>query len=274
MGLSLRLRAAALAVLAVAIAPVLAACNTTPPPAKSVSGTVSGADGRVVDVMFGFDVLDVHRAKIDMGSLKVGYSALQRLNYCVPVTGAATSGQVCPNGKRTGFTWSLNLPQAAAFVYVEAYPKAPTGSDWINNYQGYTGVAAGSTDLSRYAMAYRPNIPIVGAVRGIDIKLPLVCGTPGGTTGTLAGHISGWRPGASGEVDAWAYGSTNPALGFGIGAIDGMGNYRVPALASGQRYVLVAHNASWSRNFTDTTVLGNATLVPGPCTTKVFNFGV
>lgn len=265
-------RAAALTAAAVAAVPLLAACNPTAPVEKSISGTISGADGRVVDAMLGFDVLDSNRNKIDMGYLRVGYSSIQRLNYCVPVAGSATSGELCPNGSRTGFTWTLKLPQNASYVYVEAYPKAPSGSDYLNNYRGYTGVAAGSTVLSRYAMAYRPNVLVNGAVRGIDIKLPLACGSTGGTTGTLAGHISGWPAGATGEVDAWAYGSTNPALGFGIGSIDGAGNYTVPALQSGQRYVLVAHNATWSKSFTDTTKLGNTTLLGGPCQTKRFDF--
>lgn len=263
-------RAAAAGLAGAAAASILMTSGCAPATPKSVSGTISGADGRIVDAMLGFDVLDAARNKIDMGYLKVGYSDLQRLNYCVPVTGSTVTGEVCPNGKNTGFTWSLDLPANASYVYVEAYPKAPNSNDWLNNYNGYTGVAAGSTNMTRYGMAYRPNIPIFGKTTGISIQLPVVCAA-GGTTGALAGRVSGW-PGGSGEIDAWAYGSNSPALGFGIGKVDSNGYYTIPNLQSGQRYVVSAHVGGWSKNRTDTTVLGNATLVGGPCQTKQFNF--
>ena len=55
-----------------------------------VSGTIAGADGKIVDVLMGFDVRDAAGRRLDLGG-GTGYSAMQRLNHCVPTTGATAS---------------------------------------------------------------------------------------------------------------------------------------------------------------------------------------
>ena len=66
---------------------------------------------------------------------------------------------------------------------------------------GYTGVATGSTNLTTYARTFRRAIPVGGAVTNVGIVLPKVCGVPGGTTGSLVGHINGM---GAGKITAWS----------------------------------------------------------------------
>jgi hypothetical protein len=259
----------------VAVAGLLTAGCTPQTSGKVISGTIKGADGRIVDVLIGYDVIDGAGHKIDMGGARVGYSAIQRLNHCVGTAGA-TAAQVCRfNGQVTqvtGYNWSLALPSNAKTVYIEVYPKAPTPTAWLNNYRGYTGVAAGTTNTSTYALAYRRAIPVNGSVGNVSIVLPKVCGA-GGTTASLVGHISGWRAGATGSVNAWSLAPNQPTMGFGLGKVNGSGNYRVDGLQSGQRYGLIASGPGYYRNLVDyRRMTSNDTLIPGRCTLKTFNF--
>jgi hypothetical protein len=244
-----------------------AACGN--PAGKSISGTVQGADGRYVDVMVGYDVLDSAGRKIDMGNLKQGYSVIQRINHCVATSGSVGGG-VCP-GTNKGITknFSLKLPSNAAKVYIEVYPKAPNSTDWIS-VPGYTGVATGSTNLTSYARTFRRAIPVGGPVTNVGIVLPKVCNTPGGTTGSLVGHINNI---GAGKITAWSMSPDGTrSMGFSMGTINSAGNYRIDTLQSGQRYGVIA-SGSRTVNLVDyRRSTSNDTLVPAPCSTKVFNF--
>ncbi len=180
--------------------------------------------------------------------------------------------------KRTGYVstykWSILLPPNATRVYIEVYPKDPSSSNWYST-AGYNGPFAGITDTSTYGETYVNNLQVSGSVSNVSIVLPKVCGKPGGTTGSLAGHISGWPIGHTGVVGAWAM--TPPSLptqGFSAGAVvDGSGNYRLDKLQAGQKYGLIATGPGFSRNVVNLTNLqGTATLIPAACAVKTYNF--
>ncbi len=270
-----RATATALTVALAAAGLLTSACTPLKAADKVISGTIQGADGKIVDVYIGFDVLDGAGRKLNLGG-GPGYSAVQRLNHCVATDGA-TSSTLCPvTGYATTRNWSLTLPANAATVYIEVYPKAPSSSNWLYNYKGYTGPTPGSTNTSTYAETYRRAIPVPGNMANIRIVLPIVCGLPGGSTGTLTGHISGWPIGVTGHVNAWSMAPNNlPTQGFSAGSlVDAYGNYSIDKLAAGQRYGLVASAANgWSRNvvnYTNSTT--SATLVPSACATRYYNF--
>ncbi len=241
---------------------------------KVISGTISGADGKIVDVLIGFDVRDYAGNRLNLGG-GPGYSAMQRLNHCVPASGA-TSSQVCRfNGQITQVTgkhWSLRLPSNAAKVWIEVYPKDPTPTAWLNNYRGYTGVAAGSTDTSTYATVMRRELYVGNGLSGVKVVLPKVC-AKGGTTGSLAGHISGWPAGRTGKINAWSLASAAlPDQGFATGTVYSNGYYRIDNLQGGQRYGVIASGTGFYRNMVDyRRATSNDTLV-GKCQTKNFNF--
>jgi hypothetical protein len=263
-----RATATAMTVALAAAGLLTSACTPQVAGDKVLSGTIQGADGKIVDVYVGFDVLDSAGNKINLGGGS-GYSAVQRLNHCVGTAGASKS-QTCPTtGYVTSRKWSIILPPNAATVYIEVYPKAANSFDWYNG-----APAGGSTNLSTYGETYRRAIPMNGNMF-IPIVLPLVCGVSGGSTGTLAGHISGWPQGQTGTVNAWSMASNTLATqGFAAGTpIDGNGNYSIAHLQSGQRYGLIASGPGFYRyevNYTNSTT--NATLVPGACKTKTYNF--
>ena len=275
MRISLRSRRTVTAGMAVAIASVgLFSSACAPAPAtKVISGTIRGADGHVVDVMLGFDVLDARGNKIDLGFIKAGYSAIQRLNYCVPASGE-TAVRTCPaSGQGTGhatgpqqttYKWSLRVPSNAVSVYVEAYPKSQSTWYWEPGYRGYTGPTPGETNLSNYGMTHRRNIPLPASRSGVQIVLPNVCDV-GGTTGSLAGRILNWPAGATGSIYTWSMSNDQPTLGFGIGDVDGNGNYSITGLQSGQTYRVQAQTAGFTRSAISS---GNVS----KCATKGFNF--
>ena len=273
-----RVTATALAASLAGVALITSACapaQTTG--TKVISGTIQGADGNIVDVLVGFDAIDGAGHKLDLGGGRVGYSAIQRLNHCVPTYGA-TAPQRCSfqgvTTQITGRNWSIRVPASVQTLYIEVYPKAPTPTAWLNNYRGYTGVAAGTTVMTTYSSTYKRAIPVPSSKTGIRIVLPKVCGTSGGTTGSLAGHISGWPAGKTGKVNAWSMASnTLDTQGFATGTVDGNGNYRVDGLQSLQRYGLIASTSGFSRNVVNYyNSTHDATRIPAACATKIYNF--
>ena len=276
MRLSLRGRRTVTAGMAVAIAAVGVFSSACAPAAatKVISGTIKGADGHVVDVMLGFDVLDARGNKIDLGSINAGYSAIQRLNHCVPVQGASGTG-ICPAtthygqqtpAQATTYNWSLRVPANAVSVYVEVYPKEPT-PNYTVSYRGYVGPMPGNTNVVMYGMTHRRAVYVgSGSRSGIAIVLPRACGNGAhATAGTMAGHIGGWPSGVTGSIYTWSTAPDQQTLGFGVASVDGNGNYRLAALQGGQNYKVQAQGGSFFRTATSS---GNV----NACQTKIFNF--
>jgi hypothetical protein len=264
-----RFTAAAMTVGLAAGGLLMAGCTPQNTADKVISGPVQGSDGKIVDVYIGFDVLDGAGNKINLGG-GAGYSAVQRLNHCVPTDGAWSS-QKCPTtGYVTGKTWSLRVPYNAQKVYNEVYPKAPNSFNIYNN-----APAAGSTNVSTYALTYKRALPLQNSLSGVKIVLPKSCEAPGGQTGSLAGTIKGWPQGKTGTANAWS-GADNSvtSLGFGLGLVDATGHYTIHGLVPGQRYGIIAGTAGFSRNEVnnDNDYRTNNTLVPGACQTKQYSF--
>jgi len=254
-----------------------AACGPVSATSKTISGYILGADWDMVDVMLGFDVIDGAGHKIDLGSLKEGYSAIQRINHCAPATGLPSSseGKKCPiTGRVLTYTWSLRLPPSAVYVYIEVYPKNPTSTDFIRS-PTYTGPAPGSTNVGKYGLTYvRQLLVAFGNLCDVWIVLPLQCGQPHGTTGSLYGHLPNWPLGAVGAVHVWSMApNTLATQGFGLGLVDVNGNYVVNGLQSGQRYGLLAGGPGYSLSAVkQVNAVTDATLVPAPCARKLYNF--
>jgi hypothetical protein len=197
---------------------------------KVMSGTIDGADGRAVNALVAFDVLDANKRKIDLNGA-AAYSWYMIVNPTLPATGAPKSGT-------TRTTWSLNLPVNAVYVYVEVYPKAPHPSN--PNIQL-------RTDQTRYGQALRRALP--AASSGVQLRLPVVC-AQGGSTGGLKGRVTmGGRLVQADRVRAWStapdFAANRVILGWNMGqALDashlyqGYYNFVVPNLASGQGYTL------------------------------------
>ncbi len=215
---------------------------------RTISGVLTGADGSFVDAMIGFDILDGQGHKIRSSGLPVtdgGYGALLRLNWCVGAAGTKDAATTCGTGKVTR-SWSLTLPSNARTVYVEAYPKAPSSGGWIDGYRGYTGPNPGNTDESTYAMTYRRAVDVTfGDAPDVRLSMPVVCGRPGGTTGTLWGYVyrgsTLWRT-PTGITNAWSTEADNaPVLGMNEGHVDAdAGTYRITNLQGGSHYTIVA----------------------------------
>ncbi len=277
-----RATATAMTVAVAATGLLASACTpATVPTSKVISGTVQGADGNYVDVYLGFDVLDGAGRKIDLGG-GPGYSAVQRINHCVAASGA-TDATTCPvTGYHVTKNWSLTLPPNAATVYIEVYPKAPTITNWLTNYGAnhFTGVAAGSTVLSTYGETYRRAIPVPGNMQNIPIVLPVICGLPRASTGSLYGHIKDWPSGVVGHINTWSQAAnTLPTQGMALGTpIDGNGNYRIDKLQAGQAYGLIASGPGFYRNVVNFTNAspGNPskspTYIANACQQKQYNF--
>ncbi len=103
--------------------------------------------------------------------------------------------------------------------------------------------------------------------------LPKVCGVPGGTTGSLYGHINGLH-GIAGKINAWSMAPNMlPTQGFATGTVDSNGNYRINGLQSGQNYGLIASAGGYSAKAQDWTIASSTlTTVPSACAQKRFDF--
>lgn len=268
--------AAAMTVCAAMVGLLSAGCTPANTADKIVSGTIQGADGKFVDALVGFEVTDAQGRHIDLGGGGTGYSVIQRINYCVPASGSASPQTCTTNGGNPTTTtknWSLRVPWNASQVWIEIYPKAPSPSGWINNYNGYTGPSAGHTDMSTYATSERAQLVIGGGLSNVKIVMPKVCAA-GGTTGTIVGHLSGWPLGHTGSANAWSLApNTLPDMGFATGTVDVYGNYRIPNLEGGQRYGIIASGPGYYQNRVDYTRATTNDTYVSSCHTTTFNFG-
>lgn len=225
----MRLRLALSCFAASALLPLVAATPAEAAPCvtatRTVSGTIQGQDGRYVDALLGFDLIDAQKRHIDgrPGSSTFGcpnhhgYGVSIRVNRDLPATGSTTTGTK---------TWKVTIPANVTAMHVEVYPRAA----------GY-----GGTDESRYGHALRRRVPIPYG-KSIAIELPLIC-PQGGKTGTINGWSSkgGVRKPLT-RVAAWSLAPDNntasPILGWNIGYAKSNGYFAVPNLPSGQYYTV------------------------------------
>ncbi|MDQ1713474.1 MAG: hypothetical protein QOE45_2924 [Frankiaceae bacterium] len=214
--------------------PAHAACTTA---AKTLTGTIAGADNRFVDAFIGFDVLD--KTGRHLGSTKGsaafgcagqrGYGATIRVNSTLGPTGSTTTGTK---------SWSLVLPANATHTYIEVYPQAA----------GYSG----GTNETRYGHTMRRKIPVPYGAR-VNLRLPVVC-AQGGKTGWINGWVSkhGVRVAAD-RVAAWSMAPDNnvpnPILGFNVGYAKSNGYYNIPNLPSGQKYTVQISKSGVMKQF-------------------------
>lgn len=204
-----------------------------------LSGTIQGSDGRAVDALIGIDLHDARGRQIDRrGCVK---------SAACPVNGYAMSLRVNPDLDAEGSTdlrrwttrWSVQVPANTASVYLEVYPQAA-------HLKG--------TDESRYGSAMRHDVavPTSGPV---NVRLPLDRCDLGGTTGTIEGTTTkGGKRVSVRRVVAWSLAADNnlakPIIGWNIELPGPNGTYRIPNLASGQKYqVWVTTTAGLRKTF-------------------------
>lgn len=225
----MRLRIAFLALTSVALpvlqaSPASAACTST---TKTLTGRLDGEDGRYVDALLGFDIMDRYGRHLDgrtVGSASYGcagysgYGQIVWLNTSLPATGATSGGTK---------TWKVVLPGNTAKVHIEVYPRRPN---------------KGPTDESRYGHSYRRAVPVPYSTTA-NIRLPLVCGV-GGSTGSFQGWVTkgGVRTKPS-FIGAWSTAtdsnSYSPILGWNVGSTRTDGYYKIPNLKTGQEYTIL-----------------------------------
>ena len=227
-------------------APASAACATRT--SRTVTGTLSGQDGRDVNASVGFDVLDAQGralntdpAKPDYGCAKTGgYSVPQTyLNHFVTYEGAAP-GTVMKDGSTTTRAWRLtDLPSNAAQVWVEAYSRGYQGSPCKDSRGNW---CFNPTDVRKYGYANLIKVPV--GTQGVKVVLPTTCGY-GGTAGSIIGKgvDAAGRPVTLTQLYAWSESSWNAAPGVhGWAAAKPTGpSYALRSLAAGQTYVVWAY---------------------------------
>jgi len=219
-------RVASLAV-SLAIVGGLAAAQPAAASTKTMSGTIDGSDGRAVNALIGFDIHDKNGRKIDMNG-KAAYSAYKVINPTLPSTGGSKAGRTT--------TWTLSgIPANAAYVYIEVYPKQKHPSNPRIQLK---------TDQTRYGMALRRALP--ASSRGVQLRLPLVCGNVGALTGGIKGRVTkGGKLVTASRVRAWSIApdkaSSKKILGWNMGQAkmyQGYYNYVIPNLAVNQGYTV------------------------------------
>ena len=181
---------------------------------RVISGSVRGSDGKALNVFIGLDVQDRagHHLQLNGCTGGSGYTTYLHLNRTLPPSGGS-SGQV---------TWRVGLPANAATAWIETYPKDTHGT----------------TDTSFYGGSMRRKVAIGP---GVNLRLPVVCGRPGGLTGGVHGYVTlhGQRIKPDRAI-AWSmYPDTDPRtkiLGFAIGSGADNGFYSIYKLARNQRY--------------------------------------
>lgn len=202
----------------VSVAPAAHATTCAGSSGKYVSGSYGSQDHRYLNVQIGLTVVDRYGHTINLAGCRTsGYTKSIFLNTSLSYLGAY----------RGVGGWSIGpLPTNAVSVWVETYPRTNTPKP--------CATCDGPVDLARYGMTYRRAIPVGSYVH---LLAPLLCGL-GGSTGAITGSL---YPAGFTRVMAWSAAS-NPALpieGWGEGGI-ASGHFQIPALASGQPYVVWA----------------------------------
>ncbi|MFN2522964.1 MAG: hypothetical protein ABR614_06605 [Mycobacteriales bacterium] len=188
-----------------------------------IGGIIDGSDGRAVNAQIGIDLQDgsgqvlsrtgcVRSPDCPVGS----YGVVVNVNRTLPPEGTADTSTAT-------ISWEAQIPENAANVYIEVYPK---------NEKGVTTEA-------RYGHAMRHNIA-TPTDQSIDLHLPLICSV-GGETGSVSGTATkNGAPIGLTRAIAWSIDRYDeldrPTLGWNIGTARSDGTYVIPNLASSQRY--------------------------------------
>jgi hypothetical protein len=233
-----------------------ATANASPPSAgrcakvtsRSFRGTIQTEDGRAINATVAFDIFDASNHKIDLRTgCRIGnaYSSVVQVNHWITADGAPFGTLMLSRGKTgdpEGYVTDAfvleHLPANAKRVYIETYTRdyagcAPfvyTGVSRTTGQGTFTG-CTGKTDLDRYGRATRRNMLITGSPR---LVLPLTA-KYGGSTGTItvigAGISSIYTRSEApdGKLRLQGWGTGNPLGG---------NRWQIPALASGQTYIV------------------------------------
>ena len=189
-----------------------------------LSGAIRATDGRAVNALIGLDFLDEQGRSLRRdGCVRspecpfVGYGGVLRVNENLPAEGSTDTAT-------WSTSWSYTAPAGTVQVFIEVYPQN----------------ASYKTDETRYGhvMRHSVKVPTSGP---IDLLLPLVLCGEGGTVGSISGTAV--KDGAAHPVRrvvAWSLDEydpvTRPVVGWNIGTASADGTFRVPNLASDQRY--------------------------------------
>lgn len=192
---------------------------------QTFSGTILGSDGRAVGALIGFDLQDAQGRQITR-------DGCVESPQC-PVEGYAMNLRINPDLGAEGSTdtrqwdtrWSIQVPANTATIYVEVYPQA---------------AGFGGTDESRYGSAMRHDLPVPYG-GPVNLRLPLDRCDLGGTTGVIEGTATqGGKRVSLKRAITWSLGQDNndarPVLGWNVEPPGPNGTFRLPNLASGQKY--------------------------------------
>jgi hypothetical protein len=252
---------ASLVPMALSSAPAQAACATNT--GKSISGTVTGQDGRDVNVSIGFDVVDRNGKALNTDPASPSYGCAKTGGYSVPQTylnhfvgpegveprqrvrgwrpidrARRWTAPVMPDGKPTTRDWKVgNLPSNAVGAYIEVYHRGYMGSpcrDASGNY------CFNPPTLTKYGYANKHVVPV--GTQNLPIRLPMTCAY-GGSAGSISGKIldAAGRPVSVKSLYAWTehtWSSAPGVHGWGSARFSSDGSYVIPTLASAQSYVL------------------------------------
>ena len=188
-----------------------------------IGGVIDGSDGRAVNALIGIDLQDASGQVLDKnGCVRSpecpvnSYGVIVNVNRTLPPEGSADTSTAT-------ISWTAEIPQNAATIYIEVYPKNERGV----------------TTESRYGHAMRHSVR-VPTTEPLDLHLPLIC-SQGGSTGTIRGTATkDGAPVALRRAITWSIDRYDPVqrptLGWNIGTTSSDGTYVIPNLPSGQRY--------------------------------------
>jgi hypothetical protein len=203
---------------------------------RVIGGAFVGSDGRAVSGMVGLAVLNAAGQPIGPDGCPQPITSygtfIDSVNPDPNSPGCCfllpTEGGTSASLERT---WRVTVPNNAATVWVEAYPKSSTPADYGNQWQH-------QTDYRRYGGAMRRGVAATGT--NIDVTLPLRC-EAGGNTGNIQGTVTrGGQAAPLYSVVAFSRAPENAGqiLGFVATPYLGGGSFMIPSLAPNQAYAL------------------------------------
>ncbi len=177
---------------------------------KSISGKLSGDDGRAVNAVVGFTYVDEFGYRLDIRGCRLpgdAYGRVFHLNANAPDTGTV------PTSRTSNAFFIDRIPSGVKEVWVETYPKDATGA---TSYRHYAGV-------------YRP--AVAPGTANLDLHFPVTCAS-GGTTGAIVAsyYVHGRRVTPS-WVGYWSETNTSSHMGYALSG-SSPGGFVSPPLSS------------------------------------------